>query len=58
MMHHGPSIYAQPQCAISCGRYCTGESNLKVTFQNHGHDPEVIGLTPIYPVRAQGAQQQ
>lgn len=51
MMHHGPSIYAAPECSISCGRFWTGESNLQVTFENHGHDPEIIGLTPIYPAK-------
>lgn len=51
MMHHGPSIYAAPACTISCGRFWTGESNLQVTFENHGHDPEIIGLTPIYPAK-------
>eukprot|EP00613_Pedinella_sp_CCMP2098_P009143 CAMPEP_0171648550 /NCGR_PEP_ID=MMETSP0990-20121206/36198_1 /TAXON_ID=483369 /ORGANISM="non described non described, Strain CCMP2098" /LENGTH=278 /DNA_ID=CAMNT_0012226145 /DNA_START=15 /DNA_END=852 /DNA_ORIENTATION=- len=51
MMHHGPNIYASPSCSCSCGRYCTGESNVKINFTNKGSDPETIGLTPVYPAK-------
>jgi len=51
MMHHGPSIYAEPRCTCSCGRYCTGESNILINYVNKGSEPEVIGLTPNYPAK-------
>lgn len=51
MMHHGPNIYAQPHCSFSCGRYCTGESNIYMIFENKGKDPETIGLTPTFPAK-------
>mmetsp|Transcript_13470 Transcript_13470/g.17444 ORF Transcript_13470/g.17444 Transcript_13470/m.17444 type:complete len:261 (+) Transcript_13470:26-808(+) len=51
MMHHGPNIYAQPHCSCSCGRYCTGESNIYMTFENKGKDAETIGLTPVFPAK-------
>lgn len=47
MMHHGPNIYAQAHCSCSCGRYCTGESNVFMIFENKGSEPETIGLTPV-----------
>ena len=51
MMHHGPSIYAKPKCSCSCGRFCTGESNVKINFENRGSEVEVIGLTPTFPAK-------
>ena len=51
MMHHGPNIYANPHCSCSCARYCTGESNVRMEYENKGSAPETIGLTPVYPAK-------
>lgn len=51
MMHHGPSIYANPRCSCSCGRFCTGESNVLIHYTNKGSQDEVIGLSPVYPAK-------
>lgn len=51
MMHHGPNIYANPHCSCSSARYCTGESNIRMEFENKGSEPEIIGLTPVYPAK-------
>ena len=51
MMHHGPNIYVSPHCSCSCGRFCTGESNILMEYENKGSEPETIGLTPVYPAK-------
>jgi len=53
MMHHGPNIYVTPHCSCSCGRLCTGESNILMKYENQG-SKNVRTILPFFSPRRCG----